>query len=184
MFHLTPVAYYDYSGLHPTFIKIIIIIVVIIIIIIIFRLSSIMLSRSCRIWHIIIVLILAAAQRPTFILGKSFASTKFIIIIMGPNVPLRLSNYKDVLFQQYTLSQKIRMVISRKKWTARGDSISISQNVLMSFSIKRHRHYIRAPVRANKKRYKNMRTFLFSAIIPETKNLWEIHWCQNKRRFF
>ena len=29
-----------------------------------------MLSRSCRIWHIIIVLILAAAQRPTFILGK------------------------------------------------------------------------------------------------------------------
>ena len=154
MFHLTPVTYYYYFIIIIIVVMIVIIIIiiyhchfnchVIIIIIIwrfIFRLSSIMLSRSCRIWHIIIVLILAAAQRPTFILGKSFASTKFIIIIMGPNIPLRLSNYKDVLFQQYTLSQKIRMVISRKKWTAWGDSISISQNVLMSFSIKRHRHY-------------------------------------------
>ena len=148
MFHLTPVTYYYYFIIIIIVVMIVIIIIiyhchfnchVIIIIIIwrfIFRLSSIMLSRSCRIWHIIIVLILAAAQRPTFILGKSFASTKFIFIIMRPNIPLWLSNYK-----QYTLSQKIRMVISRKKWTARGDSISISQNVLMSFSIKRHRHY-------------------------------------------
>ena len=138
MFHLTPVTYYYYFIIIIIVVMIVIIIIiiyhchfnchVIIIIIIwrfIFRLSSIMLSHSCRIWHIIIII-----QRPTFILGKSFASTKFIIIIMGPNVPLRLSNYKDVLFQQYTLSQKIRMVISRKKWTARGDSISISQHVL------------------------------------------------------
>ena len=104
MFHLTPVTYYYYFIIIIIVVMIVIIIIiyhchfnchVIIIIIIwrfIFRLWSIMLSHSCRIWHIIIII-----QRPTFILGKSFASTKFIFIIMRPNIPLWLPTTSSTL---------------------------------------------------------------------------------------